>query len=104
MCGKRTFKKYLSAVLSVVVAVGMMPISVMAETGNLNFSEGGEILSFEELTSEVMAQSVPLSTSQSELNLPQTLAAEVRLASAKDAGDSEQGKQESSTVSDPAAK
>lgn len=91
MGGKKTLQKCMAMMLSFVMVVGLTPISVMAETGGLTLSESGEIISFEQLTPEITVQSVPLGTSESELNLPETLTAEVRLASApEEAGQEEQ--------------
>lgn len=74
-------QRIMAMVLSVIMILGLLPISAAAET--LPVSVSGELLAFEKLASEVAAQTVPLGTDRSGLNLPDTLVATVRLASEK---------------------
>lgn len=48
---KKTLQKYIAIILSVVMSVGLLPISVKAEKDSSTLNEGGEIISFEELPS-----------------------------------------------------
>lgn len=82
---KKTLQKYISIILSVVMVVGLLPISVKAETDSSTLNEGGEIISVEELPSEITSRNVKLGTMESELNLPETLTATVRILSSKEA-------------------
>ncbi len=90
---KKALQKCMAIMLSVVMVVGLTPISVMAETGGPTVSESDKIISFEELAPEISAQSVPLGTSKSKLNLPETLTAEVCLAPAVKAEEPKQEEQ-----------
>ena len=65
------------------MVVVLLPISAKAETDSSTLNEGGEIISFEELPSEITSRNVELGTMESELNLPETLSATVRILSSK---------------------
>lgn len=81
----KTLQKYMAIMLSVVMVVGLFPISVKAETDSSTLNEGGEIVSFAELPSEITSRNVELGTMESELNLPETLTATVRVLSSEEA-------------------
>lgn len=80
---KKTLQKYIAIMLSVVMSVGLLPISVKAEIDS-TLDEGGEIISFAELPAEITSRNVVLGTMESELNLPNTLTATVRVLSSKE--------------------
>lgn len=74
----KTKQKLMAMMLSVIMVVGMTPISALAETG-IPIGTSGEITIFEALGSDIAMRSVPLGTSEADLELPDTLAATVRL-------------------------
>ena len=61
---RKTLQKCMAMMLSAVMALGLTPISAMAETEGFSDGESGEIISFEKLAPEITAQSVPLGTSE----------------------------------------
>ncbi len=85
---KKTLQKYIAIILSVVMSVGLLPISVMAETDGSTPNEGGEIISFAGLPSEITSRNVKLGTMESELNLPETLTVTARILSSEEAEES----------------
>ena len=78
-------QRLLAMALSVVIVLGMMPISAAAETPPIGTS--GEIIAFEALSEETANREVSLGTSLEDLNLPDTLNATVRVATAEDTGE-----------------
>ncbi|WP_027399003.1 S-layer homology domain-containing protein [Anaerovorax odorimutans] len=80
----KTIQKLMTVMLSIIMAVGMIPVSVSAETDEVPDSLSKEITAFAELAADIAAQSVPLSTSKADLNLPETLRATVRPIASED--------------------
>jgi len=81
MSKNKTIQKLTAMILSIIMVVGMTPVSALAETGGLPIGASGEITAFEELATELAVQNVPLGTSKSDLELPGVLMATVQLAS-----------------------
>ena len=75
-------RRFLATALSIVMVLGLIPLSAVAETPPTG--EGGEILSFEMLSEATATQTVPFGTSLDDLNLPDTLTAVVYLATYTD--------------------
>ncbi len=71
-------RRLLAMALSLIMVLGMMPVSAAAE--NLNAGISGEIVSFQPLSEVTAAQRVALGTPLGNLNLPESLTATVRLA------------------------
>ena len=78
MSKRKPIQKLTAMALSVIMVVGMMPVSAAA--AGMPIGASGEVTDFEALGADIAAQSVPLGTSQAELELPDTLTATVRLA------------------------
>ena len=75
-------KKRITAILlSVIMVAGVLPVSAAAETGSLPNGASGVITAFEVLGMDTAARSVPLGTSQADLELPDTLKVAIRLVS-----------------------
>lgn len=72
-------QRLTAMMLSVIMVVGMMPVLVAAKAGGLSIGASGEITVFEALRGELASQSVPLGTSKTDLELPDTLTATLRL-------------------------
>jgi glucan-binding YG repeat protein len=70
-------------VLSIIMVVGMMPVSAQAEIGIFPIDTSGEITAFEALGSEIAMRSVPIGTSERDLKLPDALMATVRLVASE---------------------
>ncbi len=77
---RKAFHKITAMLLSAVMVVGMTPVPASADTGMLSDGSSGEIIAFEALKSEIAEQSVPLGTSEADLELPDSLTATIRLA------------------------
>ncbi len=77
----KTKQRMIAMVLSVIMVVGMMPVSALAETSTFLIGTSGEITAFEALGPAITERSVPLGTSEVDLKLPDTLTATMRLAS-----------------------
>ena len=73
-------QRMMAMVLSAIMVVGMMTVSTLAETGTFPIRTSGEVIAFEALGPDIVVQSVPLGTSQVDLNLPDTIMATIRLA------------------------
>jgi hypothetical protein len=91
-------------VLSVIMVMGMSPVSALAETGAFPIGASGEVTAFEALESDIAVQNVPIGTSQADLELPNTLTATVRLAASGeepvlDSGDADSDSGSADTVS-----
>ena len=80
MSRRKAFHKITAMLLSAIMVVGMTPVPASADTGMLSDGASGEIIAFEALKSEIAEQSLPLGTSEADLELPDTLTATVRLA------------------------
>ncbi len=78
MSENKIIKNLIAMVLSVIMVVGMIPVSATAETGRLFLGASVEISAFETLMEDIAVQSVPLGTSQSDLVLPDILTVTVR--------------------------
>ena len=76
----KIMQKLTAMVLSIIMVVGMMPVSALAETDSFPIGASGEVAAFETLDADIVAQSVPLGTSESKLKLPDTLTATLMLA------------------------
>ncbi|MFT4105186.1 MAG: S-layer homology domain-containing protein [Lacrimispora sp.] len=74
----KTIRRFLAMALSVVMAVGMLPVSAAAEV--LTIGAGGEIIAFEKLAEGTARQTVSPGTTMAELDLPETLTATVRFS------------------------
>ncbi|MGI1660062.1 MAG: GLUG motif-containing protein [Desulfitobacterium sp.] len=98
---KRIKKKITAMLLSVIMVLGMMPVSVVAEAGSLPIGTSGEITAFEALGLDIAAQSVPLGTSKADLELPNTLTATIRLAASGETDDIKTGGSEADEISSP---
>ncbi len=81
-------QRVLAMALSIVMVLGMTPITAFAETPPIGTS--GEIIAFEALSEETTNREVPLGTSLKDLDLPDTLNATVRFATPTDAEKTEQ--------------
>ena len=77
---RKAFHKITAMLLSAIMVVGMTSVPVSADTGMLSDGASGEIIAFEALQSEIAEQSVPLGTSEADLELPDSLTATIRLA------------------------
>ncbi|NLL76078.1 MAG: hypothetical protein GX235_02375 [Clostridiales bacterium] len=75
-------RRLLTMALSVVLMLGILPVSAVAE--NLPAGSEGEIISFEPLPEETAVQTVAPGTPPEELNMPEALTATVRLAAYTD--------------------
>lgn len=72
-------RRFLAIALSVVMVLGMLPVSAAAE--NLTTGSSGEIIAFKKLANGTEMQEVPVGTSFDDLDLPETLTATVRFES-----------------------
>ncbi|WP_066083700.1 GLUG motif-containing protein [Anaerotignum neopropionicum] len=89
-------RRLLAMALSVVMVLGMLPITAAAE--DLPAGTSGEITAFEKLVDGTVIQTVALGTPFEDLDLPETLTATVRLETdasqqAQDSGNSVQQEQ-----------
>lgn len=80
MSRHKTKQRMMAMVLSVIMVVGMMPVSALAETGTFPISTSGEISAFEALGLDIAFQYVPFGTGKGDLELPDTLTATLRIA------------------------
>lgn len=80
MSKNRPLQKYLAMMLAAVIIWIWMPAAAAGQTVVLPIDAGGEIIAFSKLAPEIAVQNVALGTYESELNLPETLTATVRLA------------------------
>lgn len=81
---KKIMSKVLSLLLVFVLIVGNAPVAqilVYADEADREktLPSIGEIIAFEELSTEIAVQNVPIGTDESKLNLPDILTAKVRL-------------------------
>ena len=84
-----SYRRILAMALSIVVTLGILPVSAVAEEAPIGASD--EIISFEALPEETAKQTVPLGTSLEKLDLPEALTATMLVAAAADAeGQAEQ--------------
>lgn len=77
----KIIQNLIAIVLSVIMVVSMIPVSASAETGSPLRATSVEITTFETLMEDIKVQSVPLGTSEADLNLPDTLTVTVRSSS-----------------------
>ncbi|WP_352400828.1 S-layer homology domain-containing protein [Anaerotignum sp.] len=78
---KNKIRQKLAAImLSVIMVVGMLPISAQAEPGELSIGARDEIIAFEALRSDIAVRSVLIGTTKRDLELPGTLTATIRIA------------------------
>lgn len=73
----KSYRRILAMALSVVMVLGMVPITAAAE--ELPAGTSGEITAFEKLANATATQTVALGTPFEDLDLPETLNATVRL-------------------------
>ena len=105
---KNRIRQRLTAMmLSVIMVVGMMPVSALAETSTFPIGTSDEIIAFEALGADISMRSVPLATNQSDLKLPNILTATIRLAvldeePVLDSGETDAKLDSADTVSGPA--
>ena len=78
MNNDKPFRRLMAMALSVVMVLGLAPVSA-AET--LPIGASGEIIAFEELAPEITMQQVPTGTEESALILPKTLIVSVQSGS-----------------------
>ncbi|WP_250228793.1 S-layer homology domain-containing protein [Anaeropeptidivorans aminofermentans] len=78
MSKRKPIQRLTAVALSVIMVVGMMPVSAAA--AGMPIGASGEITAFEALGSDITVRSVPLGTSKADLELPDTLTATIRLA------------------------
>ncbi len=100
MRGHKTKQKLMAMVLSITMVVGMTPVSVLAETSTLPIDTSGEITACETLGTDILTQSVPLGTSEADLELPDTLTVTVRLEVLKEEPVTDSGEADSEPDSD----
>ncbi|MEA4971434.1 MAG: MBG domain-containing protein [Candidatus Pelethousia sp.] len=81
---RKPYQKLLAMTLSFAMLLGLLPMTAFAQSGIPTMDISGEIIAFEPLTEPMANQTVPLNTSLDELNLPETLTATVRVATATD--------------------
>jgi len=84
MSKRKAIQRLTAMVLSVIMVVGMTPVSALAETGEFPIGASGEVTAFEALESDIAVQNVPIGTSQADLELPNTLMATIRLAASEE--------------------
>jgi hypothetical protein len=104
MSRRKAFHKITAMLLSAIMVVGMTPVPASADTGMLSDGSSGEIIAFEALKSEIAEQSVPLGTSEADLELPDSLTATIRLAASTeepvlDSGEPDENSGSADTVS-----
>ena len=104
MSKRKPIQRLTAMVLSVIMVMGMSPVSALAETGAFPIGASGEVTAFEALESDIAVQNVPMGTSQADLELPNTLRATVRLAASGedpvlDSGDADSDSGSTDTVS-----
>ena len=82
---RKPFERLLAIALSFAMLFSLLPMTAFAESGASAIGVSGEIIAFEPLTEAVAKQVVPLGTTLNKLNLPESLIATVRVATATDA-------------------
>lgn len=82
MTTRKPYERLLAMALSIVMVLGMTPVTAMAQTTTDTI---GEIIEFEALSEETANREVSLGTSLEDLNLPGALNATVRVATSTDA-------------------
>ncbi len=82
---RKPFERLLAIALSFAMLFSLLPMTAFAESGTSAMGVSGEIIAFEPLTEAVAKQAVRLGTSLNKLNLPESLMATVRVATATDA-------------------
>ncbi|MFZ7101504.1 MAG: GLUG motif-containing protein [Peptococcaceae bacterium] len=80
MSRHKTKQRLTAMMLSVIMVVGMMPVSAQAETGTFPIGTSGEITACEALGSDIAMRRMPLGTSEKDLELPDTLTATIQIA------------------------
>ena len=78
----KPYRRILATALSIVVTLGILPVSAGAEEPSIGTSS--EIISFETLPEKTANQTVPFGTSLEELDLPEALTATMCVATAMD--------------------
>lgn len=78
----KPYRRILAMALSIIVTLGILPVSAAAEEPPIGTSS--EIISFETLPEKTANQTVPLGTSLEELDLPEALTATMCVATAAD--------------------
>jgi uncharacterized repeat protein (TIGR02543 family) len=101
MSRHKTKKRITAMVLSVIMVVGMMPVSALAETSAFPIGASGEITAFESLELDIAFRNVPLGTGERDLGLPETLTATLRLAALEDEPLLDSGDADSGSVASP---
>lgn len=104
MSNHKTKQRLMAMMLSAIMVVGMMPVSALAETGTFPIGTSGEIIAFGALGTDIAVQDIPFGTPQTDLNLPDTLTATIRLTASKeapilDSGEADLGPDSAETVS-----
>ncbi len=101
MSRHKTKKRITAMVLSVMMVVGMMPVSAFAETSTLPISTSGEITTFEALGLDIAFRNVPFGTGRGDLELPDTLMATLRIAALEDKPLLDSGDADGGSVASP---
>ncbi len=86
MIKKRGFRKLTAMLMSVILLVGMTPVSAIGEKSELPSGASGEIIAFEKLAAELGEQRVPLGTLEQNLELPGILMATIQFKVPEDEG------------------
>lgn len=76
---KKAVQRLTGIILSVIMVADMLSVSAVAQAGTLPIGASGEITAFEELAANIAVQSVPLGTSEADLELPDILTATISL-------------------------
>lgn len=84
MSKMKTIQRITAIMLSIITVINITPHSVSAQVGELPTSTNIDIISFEELDTNIAIQNVPIGTLEADLKLPETLTASVRLTSEDD--------------------
>ena len=87
----KPFRRILA--LSIVVALGMTPVTAIGETPPIGAS--GEVISFEALPEQTAKQTMTLGDALGDLDLPDTLTATVRMTTASGAAKQEESVEDS---------
>lgn len=83
---KREMYKLIAIIMSVILVMGVTPVSAIEEKSELPSGASGEIIAFEKLDAELGEQRVLLGTLETDLELPATLMATIQFKVSEDDG------------------
>ncbi len=83
---KRGMYKLIAIIMSVILVMGVTPVSAIEEKSELPSGASGEIIAFEKLDAELGEQRVLLGTLETDLELPATLMATIQFKVSEDDG------------------